>query len=278
MPSKEAVLNNWIIKGLEEIGQKPEDNIYTWSQGTGFHNFNLLNFFKENEIEPAVQNVILRDMWKYIHSVGETGINETLGLSENPEITRINETMNGVMGDRNHPAILGMGDYVEEALYNWVRLFALYDFAAYTFMEKHLGSKVALKIYMAMWESFALGALDHFKQALGIDKPEDVDMKVIGRLSRMYWEAIACSYHPTQDTEYVHEAELGDCPYWCNMRDMLGDEKARSMSLKTLAVVSVNYYDAILKALGVFDKYSFTMDRFQCCGDKNCRIRFERRQ
>ena len=35
---------------------------------------------------------------------------------------------------------------------------------------------------------------------------------------------------------------------------------------------------AILKALGVFGKYSFTMDKFQCCGDKSCRVRFERRK
>jgi len=50
------------------------------------------------------------------------------------------------------------------------------------------------------------------------------------------------------------------------------------MTLKTEAVVSVNYYDAILKALGVFDRFSFTMNKFQCCGDDTCRVRFERRK
>ena len=49
------------------------------------------------------------------------------------------------------------------------------------------------------------------------------------------------------------------------------------MTLKTEAHTSVNYYDAILKALGVFDRYSFTMDKFACCGDDYCRERFEKR-
>jgi len=62
------------------------------------------------------------------------------------------------------------------------------------------------------------------------------------------------------------------------MKAELDEEKARSMTLKTEAVVSVNYYDAILKALGVFDKFSFTMDKFICCGDNRCRVRFERRK
>jgi hypothetical protein len=33
----------------------------------------------------------------------------------------------------------------------------------------------------------------------------------------------------------------------------------------------------VLKALGVFDRYSFTMDKFMCCGDDVCRVRFEKR-
>ena len=62
------------------------------------------------------------------------------------------------------------------------------------------------------------------------------------------------------------------------MKELFGEDKARSMTLKTEAHVSVNYYDAVLKAMGVFDKFSFTMDRFLCCGDGCCRVRFEQRK
>jgi hypothetical protein len=48
--------------------------------------------------------------------------------------------------------------------------------------------------------------------------------------------------------------------------------------LKTEAVVSVNYYDAVLRAMGIFDRVAFTMDKFKCCGDDCCRIRFQRRK
>jgi hypothetical protein len=82
----------------------------------------------------------------------------------------------------------------------------------------------------------------------------------------------------TKHNQDIHEAELGVCGYFANMKAILGEEKARSMTLKTEAATSVNYYDAILKALGVFDKYSFTMDKFQCCGDNTCRVRFEKRK
>ena len=279
MPSKETVLSNWLFANLKEIGHTAEEDIYTWAQGSGFHNHNLLNGLAETVEDEAKRKTILTEMWQYFHSVGLNRANEVLGITAQPDIDKINATWAAVMSDRDHPAILGLGDDVEEAIYNWVRVFSIFDFAAYTFLEKHLGAKAALVIYTEyMWENFALGALDHVKEAVGIKNPEDVDMDKLGQLSRLYWEAIDCPYHVTQHSQDVHEAELGDCPYWWNMRDILGEEKCRSMSLKTLAATSVNYYDAILKALGVFDKYSFTMDKFQCCGDDVCRVRFERRR
>lgn len=145
-------------------------------------------------------------------------------------------------------------------------------------MEKHLGSKETLKIYMGLWETFALAPLERRKKTFSIKSPGDVDMDVLGRISRVYWESIGGPYRVTKHTKDVHEAEVLFCPYWLSMKALLGEGKARSMTLKTEAVVSVNYYDAILKALGVFDKYSVTMDKFMCCGDDVCRIRFERRK
>jgi hypothetical protein len=103
-------------------------------------------------------------------------------------------------------------------------------------------------------------------------------MDKLGELSKVYWEAIACPYKVTKHDPNVHEAEILACPYWDNMKEILGEDIARSMTLKCEAAVSVNYYQAILKGLGVFDRYTFTMDKFLCCGDDACRVRFERRK
>ncbi len=278
MATREEIMNNWVIKGMKEVGHAPEQDLLTWSMGTGIHNGNLLKGLAAEVKDAEVRQKILSDMWRFIHSVGLDKANEVLGLSAEPDVDKLNELMAAVASEAEHPAIKGLGDFIEEALVNWVRVFAVYDFAAYTYLEKHLGAEEGLHIYMKyMWEGFSLGFLDHVKEALGIEGPSDVDMDKLGQLSRVYWEAIDCSYHVSRHDQNVHEAELGDCPYWWNMRQLLGEEKCRSMSLKSLAVTSVNYYDAILKALGVWDKYGFTMDKFQCCGDDHCRVRFFKR-
>jgi len=278
MESREQVLENPVFPALKEVGHTPEDDIYIWSQGTAFHNQNLLDGLKENVADPTLREKVLYDLWSYFYTVGSEKANEVLGIEEKPDVDKINKTLAEILSDRNHPAIIGMGEYMEEAFLNWLKAFTIYDFSAYTYLEKHLGAKDGLRIYMSLWEKFALGSLDHWKQTLGIKDPSDVDMNMLGKLSQAYWESIGIPYHVTKHDNDVHEAELGVCSYYANMKAILGEEKARSMTLKTEAVVSVNYYDAILKALGVFDRFSFTMNKFQCCGDDTCRVRFERRK
>ncbi len=278
MESREQVLENPVFPALKEVDHKPEDDIYVWSQGMAFHNQNLLDGLKENVDDPKIREKILSDLWSFFYTVELEKVNEVLGVEEKPDVDKINKILAEILNDRDHPAILGMGEYIEEAFLNWLKAFTIYDFSAYTYLEKHLGSKEGLKVYMSLWETFALSALDHWKQTLGIKDPSDVDMNMLGKLSQAYWESIGIPYHVTKHNNDVHEAELGVCSYYANMKAILGEEKARSMTLKTEAVVSVNYYDAILKALGVFDRFSFTMNKFQCCGDDTCRVRFERRK
>jgi len=278
MTSREEVLKNPVFPALQKVGHKPEDEIYTWSQGLGFHNQNLLNGLQSNVEAPSLREAILNDLWSFFYSVGLKKVNEVLGVGAKPNVDKINKILTNVMKDKEHPAILGMGDSIEEALVNWVKAFAIYDFAAYTYLEKHLGAKDALKIYMGLWETFALAPLEQREKTFGIKDASDIDIDMIGKLSRAYWESIAAPYRVTKHTKDIHEAEVEVCPYWENMKAILGEEKARSMTLKTEAAVSVNYYDAILKALGVFDKFSFTMDKFACCGDDCCRVRFARRK
>ena len=278
MTSREEALKNPLCSALQEIGQNPEDKIYGQAQGLGFHNQNLLNSLKNNIEDPSLREAILNDLWSFFYSVGLEKVNKVLGIVKKPNVDRINKILADIMKDKKHPAILGMGDSIEEAFVNWLKAFTIYDFATYTHLEKHLGSKDALKIYMGLWETFALTPLEQMKQMLGIKNASDIDMDVLGKLSQAYWESITSPYRVAKHTKDVHEGEVIICPYWENMKAILGEEKARSMTLKTEAVVSINYYDAILKALGVFDKFSFTMDKFMCCGDDCCRVRFERRK
>ena len=278
MESREQVLKNEVFAGLKEVGHRPENDIYVWSQGMAFHNQNLIDGLKENVNDSKLREKVLYDLWSYFFTVGLEKVNKVLGIVEKPNVAKINKILTDILNDRNHPAILGMGEYIEEAFLNWLRAFTIYDFSAYVYLEKNLGSKDGLKIYMGLWEKFALSALDPWKKTFGIKGPSDINMDMLGKLSKAYWESIGIPYHVTKHNKDVHEAELGVCAYFANMKAILGEEKARSMTLKTEAATSVNYYDAILKALGVFDKFSFTMDKFQCCGDNTCRVRFERRK
>jgi len=277
METRDSVIKNPLFDALKKVGHKATDDIYVWSQGLGLHNQNFTTAIKKN-VDDVTAKTVLNDVWKFFYSVGLERPNQVLGVTASPDIDHLNRVLTDIMNQKEHTAILGMGDTVEEAILNWVKTFAIYDFAVYTYLEKHIGAKDGLNIYMGLWESFALIALDHHKDALGINNKTDITMDIIGKLSQGYWESIACPYTVTKHTPDVHEAKIEMCPYWDNMKAILGEEKSRSMTLKTEAHTSVNYYDTILKALGVFDKYSFTMDKFSCCGDDCCRIRFERRK
>jgi hypothetical protein len=277
METKIEIINNPLFPALQKVGHTPEQDIFVWSMGLGFHNHNLLTALEENVKDADIREKILTSIWKYFYSVGLERPNQVLGVQETPDLAHLNKIMTDVMGDAQHPAILKMGDTVEEAILNWVKSFAIYDFAVYTYLEKYLGAKEGLRLYMGLWETFALAELDNVKAALGINDSTDITIDILGKLSQIYWESIACPYNVTIHTADIHEAEIEVCPYWENMKTILGEPVCRSMTLKAETATSVNYYDAILKALGVFDRYSFTMDKFACCGDDRCRIRFERR-
>jgi len=275
--TRPQVLGNPLFVDLKKIGAKPEEQLYVWSQGLAFHHANVLAALEVHVPEKATREKIQRDVWVHFESIGLDRVNKALGVTAKPDLPAIDRTFAAMLADKDHPAILGAGEYLEEALLNWVRAFAVYDWSIWTFMERWLGSKLAMTIYMGLWETFSLAELDHWKSVVGIKEGATPTMKQLGALSRKYWESIGCPYKVTKDTQDVHEAEIEDCPYWQNMRALFGEEKARSMTLKTEAVVSVNYYDAVLRAMGIFDRVAFTMDKFKCCGDDGCRIRFQRR-
>ena len=278
METRLEILNNPLFPALKKVNHTPDQDIFVWSMGMGLHNHNLVTALDANIKDTELKESILNNIWKAFYAVKLTRPNKVLGVSEKPDLKHLNTTLTNIMNDAKHPAIMGMGDSVEEAILNWVRAFAIFDFYIYTYLEKALGAKEGLRIYMGLWELFALGEVDHYKELLGINDQTNITTDVLGKLSRVYWESIACPYRVTKHTADVHEAEIEVCPYWENMKEILGEPVCRSMTTKAETATSVNYYDAILKALGVFDKYSFTMDKFQCAGDNVCRIRFERRK
>ena len=100
MIGKKEVLKNPAFTYLEKIGHKAEDDIYTWSQGLGFHNHNLLNGLKENVNTPKVREVILSDIWNFFYSAVPEKINRVLGVEENPDVEKINKLLNEIMHDK----------------------------------------------------------------------------------------------------------------------------------------------------------------------------------
>ena len=261
---------------LAETGRKVEEDVFIWSQGLAFHYSNLLEGLAG--VEKEKKDKILKDIWPRVAEKAPDAIKEKLGLTGAIDVDKIGETLSQIMTDADHPAIKGSGKDVNESILNWVKLFALVDFNIYMRLEHHLGTKDGYPLYMGLWEKFALSELEEVKKAVGISGPGDVDMDKLGELSQLYWETIACPYRVTVHDTGVHEGEILACPYWDNMQEILGEDTARSMTLKCEAAVSTNYYEAILKALGVFDRYAFTMDSFICCGDSVCRVRFEKRK
>jgi hypothetical protein len=265
-----------LIGSLAEVRHKAEEDVFIWSQGLAFHYSNLLAAL--SGIEKEKRNRLLQDIWTSVAEKAPEAIKEKIGLSKPIDVEKVGDTLSQILSDKEHAAIKGSGKDVNESILNWVRLFALLDFNIYMKLEHHIGTKDGFPIYMGLWEKFALAELDEVKKAVGISESKDVDMDKIGEISKLYWETIACPYKVTQHNADIHEAEILCCPYWDNMQEILGEGVARSMTLKCEAAVSTNYYEAILKGLGVFDRYSFTMDKFICCGDNVCRVRFEKRK
>jgi hypothetical protein len=265
-----------LFESLGEVGHQVEQDVFIWSQGLAFHYSNILDALSGTE--QGTKDKLLQDIWTSVAEKAPAAIKENVGLADPVDAGKVGETLSQILSDAEHEAIKGSGKDINESILNWVRLFALLDFNIYMKLEHHIGTKDGYPMYMGLWEKFALAELDEVKKAVGISGPDDVDMDKIGELSKLYWETIACPYKVTQHSADIHEAELQACPYWDNMKELLGEEVSRSMTLKCEAAVSTNYYEAILKAMGVFDKYSFTMDKFICCGDDVCRVRFEKRK
>jgi hypothetical protein len=99
----------------------------------------------------------------------------------------------------------------------------------------------------------------------------------LAKLNRAYWEAIGCEVEDVEQTEDRLVAIIKTCPYFDNMVDMYGKEAASEMMKKTIGPTSANYYQALMKALGLWDTFFVTQDQFRSLGDSVCRMVYVRR-
>lgn len=172
-------------------------------------------------------------------------------------------------------AIEQTGQSTEDALVGWVQAFVTHDYLVWRVLEDMFGAREAVIIYSKVWENFAKSLLEHVKQSQKLTK---YDMDDLAKLSRAYWEAIGGVYRVVEHSEDHHIAEISTCPYWDNMVDMFGKEKANEMQKKVIGPTSANYYQALIKELGKWDEIYVTQDKFRCLGDDVCRMVYERRK
>ncbi|MEW6273679.1 MAG: hypothetical protein AB1556_00975 [Bacillota bacterium] len=183
------------------------------------------------------------------------------------------------MADKRHAIFTALektGQSVEEALVAWVGAAAALDLLYWETLEEAFGARTAHRIYSKVWEKLALGNLDHVLDALGVR--DNINIKTIGQISKVYWESINCPYTVVEETDDIHVGEITICPYWESLKEIFGEERARDCCKKGMGATTANYYQAIIKALGKWDEIYATQDKCMCLGDDVCRVVFKKRK
>ena len=174
-------------------------------------------------------------------------------------------------------AIDKIGQSAEDAAVAWVQAATTLDFLSWETMEEALGARQAHIIYSRIWEKMAQNELPHVLEACGLKEKKNLSMHDIGEISRAYWEGISCPYRTVEETDDIHVGEVSDCPYWENMKILYGEERARDVVKKGMGATTANYYQAIIKELGLWDEIYATQDKCMCLGDDVCRVVFKKR-
>jgi hypothetical protein len=128
-----------LLGSLAEIGRKADEDILIWAQGAAFHYSNFLDGL--SGIEKGKKEKILKDVWSSVNEKAPDRLKEKIGLKEPINANKIGKTFSEIMTDATHPAIKGSGKDINEAILNWVKLFAFMDFNFYMKMEEYLGTK-----------------------------------------------------------------------------------------------------------------------------------------
>ena len=168
-----------------------------------------------------------------------------------------------------------LGVSPEDALVFWNRGFTGHDHQMWRVWEDLYGARDAVIMYSRVWEGFALGFLDVIKSTINMQEFKTTDD--LAKLNRAYWEAIGCEVEEVEHTPDRLVTLITTCPYFDNMVDMYGKEAASEMMKKTIGPTSANYYQTLMKAIGLWDTFFVTQDQFRSLGDSVCRMVYVRR-
>jgi hypothetical protein len=259
---------NWVLKAIERTGQPLDEAIHTWAFGFALED-NLMwdsvaEHLDEEQARRAHEEVWRRIPVKY-HDAARAVFTWT---SEQPPY--------GLSLDIEVPKMLARLDLPgEDALVLWNRAFTGHDHQMWRVWEDLFGARDAVIMYSRVWEGFALSFLDVIKSVINVQEFKTTDD--LAKLNRAFWEAIGCEVEEVEHTPDKLVTVITTFPYFDNMVDMYGKEAASEMMKKTIGPTSANYYQALMKAIGLWDTFFVTQDQFRSLGDSVCRMVYIRR-
>jgi len=259
---------NWVVKAVERTGQSVDEALHTWIYGFTLEPELLFAAASETKGE-ADAHEVCAETWARLPDDLRRAATELFaaaageapfGLSLEIELAELLERT---------------GRTPEDELIYWNRAFTAHDHQMWQVLEHRYGAREGLIIYSRVWEQIALTFLEAVKQAIGLTEVKTTED--LAKMNRAYWEAIGSEVEEVETTPDRHVAIIKTCPFWDNMIDMYGKDAASRMHQKTIGATSANYYQAIMKAIGLWDEFYATQDEYRCLGDGQCRMVYVRR-
>lgn len=259
---------NWVLKAIDRIGQPLEVALSTWAFGFALEDNLMWDATVEYQGEDEARRV-QAEVWRRIPEKYHEASRKVFSRrSEEPPYGLELEVGADEIIER-------MGVSPEDALVFWNRAFTGHDHQMWRVWEDFYGAREGVIMYSRVWEGFALGFLEVIKSTIGLQEFETTDD--LAKLNRAYWEAIGCEVEEVEKTPDRLVTLITTCPYFDNMVDMYGKDAASEMMKKTIGPTSANYYQALMKAIGLWDTFFVTQDQFRSLGDGACRMVYVRR-
>jgi hypothetical protein len=259
---------NWVLKAIERTGQPLDVALTTWAFGFALEDDLMWNATVEYQGEEEARRVH-EEVWRRIPpKYHEAARAVFTWRSDDPPYGLTLEV-------GAYEVVERMGVSPEEALVFWNRAFTGHDHQMWRVWEDFYGAREGVIMYSRVWEGFALGFLDMIKSTVGLQEFKTTED--LAKLNRAYWEAIGCEVEEVEKTPDRLVTLITTCPYFDNMVDMYGKEAASEMMKKTIGPTSANYYQALMKPIGLWDTFFVTQDQFRSLGDGACRMVYVRR-
>jgi hypothetical protein len=256
---------NWVLKAIERTGQPLDEAIHTWAFGFALEDNLMWDAVVEHLGEEEARRAH-EEAWRRIPAKYQEAARSVFTWASH-------EPPFGLSLDIDVPEMLRRLELSgEETLVFWNRAFTGHDHQMWRVWEDLYGAREAVIMYSRVWEGFALSFLDVIKKTINIQEFKTTDD--LARLNQAYWEAIGCEVEEVEHTPDKLVTIIKTCPYFDNM---YGKEAASEMMKKTIGPTSANYYQALMKALGLWETFFVTQDQFRSLGDSVCRMVYIRR-